>query len=102
MIVLVKTKSILIALLTLFVVGSLLSYFMILDLSSMTNNHEKVHIKATEVASPEGRRKLKDLKKSIEAEGNNQIEMAIYNSTLSFGREPDPVILEETTDYPNK
>lgn len=102
MIVLVKTKSILIALLTLFVVGSLLSYFMILDLSSMTNNHEKVHIKATEVASPEGRRILKDLKKSIEAEGNNQIEMAIYNSTLSFGREPDPVILEETTDYPNK
>ena len=99
MIVLVKMKSIVIALLTLFVVGGVLFYFMILDLSSIANNEEKVHIKAAEVASPEKRSKLEELKKSIEAEGNNQIEMAIYNSTLAFGREPDPVILEETTDY---
>lgn len=98
MIVLVKIKNIVIALLTLFVVGGIFSYFMILDLSSMTNNDEKVHIKATEVSSPEGRSNLEELKKSIEAEGNNQIEMAIYNSTLSFGREPDPVILEETNE----
>ncbi|WLR59031.1 hypothetical protein [Guptibacillus hwajinpoensis] len=95
----IKMKNIVLALLTLFVVGGILSYFMISDLSSMTNKDEKVHIKATEVASPEGRSNLEELKKSIEAEGNNQIEMAIYNSTLSFGREPEPVILEETNEY---